>query len=73
MKSTEDLTDRLLSTKEAAPILGTTPDAFKISRCTGLLFGVPAPKYLKIGYTVRYKRSTLQAWLEQFEEQSCGR
>lgn len=70
MQQQKELIDNLLSNKHAAPILGTTPDALKISRCTGLLFGLPAPKYLKIGRTIRYKKSTLQAWLDQFEEQS---
>jgi len=73
MENTLNLTDSLLSTKDAAPYTGTSADALKISRSTGLLFGLPAPKYIKIGRTVRYKKSTLQAWLDQFEEQSCGR
>tara|TARA_R110002049_G_scaffold309283_1_gene520072 strand:+ start:2376 stop:2618 length:243 start_codon:yes stop_codon:yes gene_type:complete len=70
MQQHKENLDNLLSNRNAAPIVGTTPDALKISRCTGLLFGLPAPKYLKIGRTIRYKKSTLQEWLNQFEEQS---
>ena len=70
MQQQKENLDSLLSNRDSAPIVGTTPEALKISRHTGLLFGLPAPKYLKIGRTIRYKKSTLQAWLNQFEEQS---
>mgnify|MGYP003634448906 CR=1 FL=1 len=62
--------DNLLSNRNAASIVGTTPDALKGARCTGLLFGIPAPSFIRIGRTIRYKESTLQAWLDQFEEQT---
>lgn len=63
-------TDFLLPDAVAANILGTSHNNLKISRCTGKLFGVAAPSFLKIGRTVRYRKSTLQAWASQFEEQT---
>ena len=62
------LKSELLSTKEAAPYLGCAVNSLKLSRSTGLLFSVKAPAYLKMGHAVRYKLSTLDAWLSQFNE-----
>ena len=59
----------LLANKEAATYLGCAPNSLKLSRSTGLLFSVPAPAFVKMGKTVRYKVSTLDTWLDQFPEQ----
>ena len=32
--------------------------------------GVEAPKHLKIGRTVRYELETVEAWIEQFKQES---
>ena len=62
--------DILLANRDASGVVGATPETLKISRCTGKLFGVNAPAFLKMGRSVRYRTSTLQEWLNQFEEQA---
>ena len=59
---------QLLPNKEAALYVGCAPNSLKQSRVTGLLFGVPAPAFLKMGYNIRYKLATLDEWLSQFSE-----
>lgn len=51
--------------KEAAHILGCHDDTLRKSRSTGYLFGVPAPRHIKTGHTVKYTLKDLVAWLEQ--------
>lgn len=58
----------LLANKEAAIYLGCAANSLKLSRSTGQLFSAPAPAYLKMGYSVRYKITTLDEWLDQFTE-----
>ena len=57
-----------LSNKEASTYLGCAPNTLKQSRVTGTLFGVQAPAFLKMGYNIRYKLTTLDNWLSQFTE-----
>lgn len=61
---------QLLDEKEAALIIGAATPTLRKSRCTGTLFGLPAPKYLKLGRTIRYKLSVLNEWLETLEQYS---
>ncbi len=58
----------LMKEKDAAEYLGWSRSSLKQSRVTGKLAGVASPKYVKIGYSVRYKLSTLKEWLKQFDE-----
>lgn len=51
--------------KETAYVLGCGEDTLRKSRSTGYLFGVPAPKHIKIGYTVKYSLEDLVQWLEE--------
>jgi hypothetical protein len=67
---TEYISKQNLSNKEASFLIGCAPNSLKQSRVSGLLFGVQAPSFLKLGYSVRYKKSTLEKWLSQFSEQS---
>ena len=60
--------DPLLNDHQAARILGTTSGSLKQSRYEGKLFGRPAPKFIKLGKSARYKLSTLTSFLEQFPE-----
>jgi predicted DNA-binding transcriptional regulator AlpA len=55
----------LLKSKQAANFLGINDDVLRKSRSTGTLFGLPAPKYIKLGRLVRYEASTLDAWVRQ--------
>lgn len=57
--------DRLLTTKEAAVIAGLAPGTLARAR----VYGTPGyPQYCKIGKAVRYKQSTLVAWLADQKE-----
>ena len=59
----------LLSNNEAANFLGVSPNLLRLSRHTGELFkGAPAPPYVKFGHAVRYRRQSLEAWLDRLEE-----
>ena len=60
----------IYTTKSSAKFLDCAEQTLKQSRVTGKLFGVPAPKFIKLGNSVRYKRETLQAWCDQFTEVS---
>ena len=61
----------LMTEKEAAALLGFSPVTIRNSRYTGMLAGVPAPRFRKVGAkTVRYERATLAAWLAQFSERA---
>ncbi len=67
MKNAHDL----VASKEAATFLGFAEVTLRNSRYTGILAGVPAPAFRKVGTkTVRYERATLTAWLEQFGERA---
>jgi|GEM_PF-1429834 len=50
----------------AAPVLGVSPATLRKSRVSGTLLGLPTPAFLKMGKTIRYRESDLQAWLDQF-------
>ena len=60
---------RLFSTNQAAEYLGTTPFTLKTSRCTGLLWGQPAPEFIKLKRAVRYRKETLDEWLVSLPEE----
>lgn len=59
--------NELLNTEEAALLLGYKPETLEVSRTRGELAGVSAPPFIKMGRAVRYRRSELMAWVEQFE------
>lgn len=60
--------EHLLKEKDAAKVLGTTPSTLKFSRHSGILFGHPAPKHLKMGRSIRYRLASLTSFLDQFQE-----
>ncbi len=60
--------DPILSDVEAAKVLDSTPASMKQSRYTGQLFGRPAPKFIKMGRSAKYKLSTLLTFRDQFPE-----
>lgn len=53
----------LINSSEAARRLATSDAALRKSRSVGELWGLPAPLYIKIGRTVRYDTSELDAWI----------
>ncbi|WP_052480850.1 helix-turn-helix domain-containing protein [Gilvimarinus agarilyticus] len=60
----------LLTNTEAADYLRLSPRTLNNSRYTGLLAGVKAPPYRKMGKAVRYEQSALDNWKAQFTEQT---
>jgi Helix-turn-helix domain len=56
--------------KGAADYLHFSPSTLNNSRYTGLLGGVKAPPYKKLGKSIRYDKTALDAWLGQFKEQT---
>ena len=52
----------LIDTKEVAKLTGMSESWFEHQRWLGDTQG---PRYLKIGRSVRYKRSDVQDWLEK--------
>jgi len=61
----------LLNTKDAAVFLDCAASTLNQSRCTGILFGMPTPFFIKRGQHGRvfYKSSTLKEFNAQFIEQ----
>lgn len=53
-------TSRLLNTADAADLLG-----FKTCTLEGWRLRGTGPRYLKLGYSVRYKESDLMKWAEK--------
>ena len=67
--SSNDNLPQTFNNKDAARYVGVSPDMLRLSRHTGFLFkGVPAPKFLKIGSAVRYRRDELDRWLSSHIE-----
>lgn len=60
----------LLNNKEAADYLGFSPSTLNNSRYIGTLGRVTAPRFRKLGKTIRYQRADLDNWLEQFTPQT---
>jgi excisionase family DNA binding protein len=55
----EENTDPLLTTPEAASVLGTSPQTLEVWRCTKRY----PLAYVKIGRSVRYRKSALLAFI----------
>lgn len=60
----------LLKPEQAADSIEFSIRTLNNSRYTGMLGGVKAPPYIKIGRSVRYRKSALDNWLAQFQEQT---
>ena len=61
-------TDRLITTKEAAEILSTSISALSKARMQKHNTG-NFPAFVKVGKSVRYKLSTVNAWIARQAEQ----
>jgi predicted DNA-binding transcriptional regulator AlpA len=57
---------KLLNTNQAAEYLSVSPETLKSSRFKKSLFGVEAPKHMKIGNAIRYTQEDLDAWIDRF-------
>lgn len=60
--------DRLLTTKEAAAVLGVATQTLSRARVYGT---AGYPPYIKIAKSVRYRLSTLLHWIDGHREQQC--
>jgi hypothetical protein len=60
--------DIIIPTQDAARLIGAAPSSLKQSRYTGVLFGQPAPTFIKMGRSTRYKLSVLLEFIDQFPE-----
>jgi hypothetical protein len=58
----------LLTQTAAAEYLGYSETYLRAARTKGILAGVKPPAHIKRGKFVFFKRTTLDAWLAQFEE-----
>lgn len=58
------------STFPAADYLGYKPTTVRNSRCKGILAGVKAPAFIKMGAKVVYLGKTLKEWRAQFVEKT---
>ena len=61
----------LLTEKEAASVLNVSVSYLRLSRSEGVRGKrTPAPKYVKIGKSVRYKKDELQRWVNALPERT---
>jgi len=59
----------LLRPIDAAIYIGVSDAQLRQSRHTGEIFtGIPTPAFLKLGKSVFYRRSTLDAWIAKLPE-----
>ena len=58
-----------LDTHEGAFHISLASNTLRASRTSGVLCGVPAPVYRKIGRKVVYDLAVLDEWLTQFSNQ----
>ena len=59
---------KYLSSNSAANYLGYSTATLRNARHTGILAGVEAPTYKKMGKSVRYDKDVLDVWLAQFND-----
>jgi excisionase family DNA binding protein len=55
------VTDPLLTEQQAAEVLGVKPTTLQVWRCNGR-YALP---YVKVGRLVRYRRSSVEQFLQQ--------
>ncbi len=60
---------QLFDTNQAAEYLGTTINTLKVSRSTGVMWSRPAPSFIKLKRAVRYRKDTLDKWLDSLPEE----
>ena len=68
LREKENRMTDLLDEKQAGSEFNISHHSLRVSRSKGVLYGVPAPKFVRIGRKCFYKRETLEKWFAQFEE-----
>ncbi len=59
-----------MNTQQLADYYGVSKRTIENSRYTGILFGVEAPPYKKMGKNVFYLIETADEWIMQFKDQT---
>jgi len=67
LATSKQAAETLLTSQQTAVHLEYSEYTIRLSRTTGILAGVQAPPFLKLGRSVRYKKSDLDNWLAQFD------
>jgi len=57
---------KLLTTKQVAERLSIAPSTVDKSRMSGLLLGIKAPEFKKMGRSVRYTENAIEEWVNEF-------
>jgi predicted DNA-binding transcriptional regulator AlpA len=60
----------LLTSIEFSTKLNISENVLRQSRRTGTLLGATAPKFLKLGRSIRYRPEEVENWLAQFEAEA---
>ena len=62
-----EIKDFLLTTKEAAPLVGLTERGLEMTRFRG-----DGPPYFRVGKRIRYRREDILNWLENHRVDPAG-
>ena len=57
-----------LTSKQAAEYLGYSENTLRECRVKGILAGIKAPPYIKMGKRVEYSKEDLDNWRNQFKK-----
>ena len=58
----------LLKDTQLNDLTGIPASTWRKSRMTGYILGVPAPRHIKFGKSVRYRLADIQEWLETLDQ-----
>ncbi|MEQ3638646.1 MAG: hypothetical protein ABNH03_02725 [Alteromonas sp.] len=58
----------LLTDTQLNELTGISSSSWRKSRMTGYILGVPAPRHIKFGKSVRYRLADIQDWLEGLDQ-----
>ena len=65
------MSQKYLTTAQVAALFHTNPSVIRASRVSGLLFGYPAPKHVKLGSRkILYKTTEIERFENQLEERA---
>lgn len=70
--SQDILPQKLLTERAAANLTGYKEATLRQSRHTGVLAGRSAPRFLRLGRSIRYRLADLDAWLEEAANDGNG-
>ncbi len=69
MAPSSTITPQTLSAADAATYIGMSQSYLAASRRTGVIAGrTPAPKFIRIGRTIRFRKTELDVWLNNHQD-----